>query len=388
MVLGSRARLESSAHLSMSDDTAIDVSWLATASAAGLPPISAALRKYFTLEPRAGLFRGFGIPHNLWVVPQAMTPKDGFHRLATPRLGFNPQARTPYPSFKVNTLEVRISSVKADLFPGDVLVVRVSAQVRPSAQADLGRLLADLQALRSPKKLPKIDILVREVIGLSRGDRNIDRTAIDYEHYFALAIRVPVPLERLEKLLDGLQRELVALLIGAQDAALLHEDLVDRVLRANTEINTKAQSEVLLLNRQGAVYVLPRGRYRGPHVKRWDRTCDLAELALYARSLLRDAHDSAVGNRRLTQFIVAHLEQWIRYPELVFDASVSHTITWVALTRELLLEARLDAWRTLLDAQVEAGVQVPGSQDWWSAQVLSELMSPGPGPSQIIETRA
>jgi len=149
----------------------VEACWVAAQIVDGPQLTGVALGRYFTVDPHQGLFTQHDVAEALWIVPQRMRPTDGFHRLATAVVGYAPNVtRLPYPGAPFSErFSGRITSVTADLFPGDVLVSRVSAKLSAKATADLRPLLNDLQSLRSAKNVDVVDGLAREIAALSTG---------------------------------------------------------------------------------------------------------------------------------------------------------------------------------------------------------------------------
>ena len=320
------------------------------------------------------------MPENLWIVPTGMVPKNGFHMVATKALGFSDDTvltRTPYPTASLSThVEGCITGVNADLFPGDILLLSINAKLAESESGDFRCLLETLKEIRSPKLVPIIDALVREGTALALGDRSIDRNSLSYEDYFGVQIRLPVADDLFEDTLKPVRSNIVSLLIGAPNADMLNSEVIDRVEETSAELNTKAFAEKMLLNRQGLLYLRSRSPYRGPHPNRFSRARDLAKLAIYSRSFLRDAHHFSMFHPRLSQFLFQRVRQWVEYPQLVFDASVSQTLAWTAFVEEFLLADRLEAWTKLSESKIDLPArtmaQIHG--EWWTADVLSELL--------------
>lgn len=318
----------------------------------------------------------------LWVVPHALTPTDGFHRLATRSLAhFDGEAnRSPYPSMWLTPkLEGTVLSLSADLFPGDIVVGRVKIKITVPMEGDLVESFRGLQQLRSARQVTPVDSLMRELFALCRGTREVDRKSLDYQDYFVMGLQLASGPEDFHSLISDAKAELVALLIGAPDSAMLQDDLVGRVINKNSALNEKAAAEILLANRQGIVYVRPSVNYKGPHVDRLNRTRDLALLAVYARTFLQDREDFSIDHPRLAQFIVDRLAYWIDFPDLTFDASVSHTLTWKALSNEFLLKQRIKAWQRLSVSGLAAtaGGAPRLGKLWWDSKQLSDLLGEG-----------
>jgi hypothetical protein len=251
-------------------------------------------------------------------------------------------------------------------FPGDILLLSINAKLAESVFGDFRCLLETLKEIRSPKLVPIIDALFREGTAL----------ALSYEDYFGVQIRLPVADDLFEDTLKPVRSNIVSLLIGAPNADMLNSEVIDRVEETSAELNTKAFAEKMLLNRQGLLYLRSRSPYRGPHPNRFSRARDLAKLAIYSRSFLRDAHHFSMFHPRLSQFLFQRVRQWVEYPQLVFDASVSQTLAWTAFVEEFLLADRLEAWTKLSESKIDLPArtmaQIHG--EWWTADVLSELL--------------
>jgi len=306
-----------------------------------------------------------------------MRPTDGFHRLATAVVGYAPNVtRLPYPGAPFSErFSGRITSVTADLFPGDVLVSRVSAKLSAKATADLRPLLNDLQSLRSAKNVDVVDGLAREIAALSTGKRNASRRG-NYTSFFMMNLQLPHASEAFAPAVDNLKRELAALLIGTKNPEMLRDDVVESVYAACEELNAKAAAELLLVNRQGVLRVVPAGNYRGPHLHRFDRTRDLAILACYGKSYLRDSSAFSWKHPFLAEMLGRRLEQWINHADVTFDVSMSHTLTWAALVNAMLLPQRLSAWRRFLEEDHASELSNVVLQDpWWSPRSMATLRS-------------
>jgi hypothetical protein len=363
----------------MADDAHAEISWVATTQI-GARPDKAVLNRYFHAEPRTSLFRSRSVSERLWVVPQGLSPRDGFHRLAT-RAALNHEvSRTPYPRIKITPrFTVQISSLSADLFPGDVLTVTINAKAWLSDAEKPESLMRDLKAARLPKRIAVVDSLVREAIMLVQGNRDADaRLRVNYDDYFLMALELSQTPDMLDNLLDKVKAETIALLIGAANEALLRPELIADVNESSAGLNTKAIGERLLINRQGALYIQSAGHYNGPHSNRFARSRELVRLALYTRAFLRDERQFSVRHRRLADFIIRRLEQWIEYPDLTFDASVSETRTWEVLLEQLLLHQRLSAWTQLnrgsLDGQSLNDIALL-EPAWWTEDALNSLLN-------------
>ncbi|WP_156036256.1 hypothetical protein [Blastococcus sp. URHD0036] len=284
------------------------------------------------------------------------------------KYGVEETKQLPYRNVQLSpTLRGEIHSVTADLFPGDILVLGVRARLRLPAAVSLRQTFTSVQSLRSAKTIPPVDTLFREMAMLARGVKDGGRDSCRYESFFALSLGLPLEPLELERQTENLNPDLVAALIGSPSAELLRPELVERVLSQSEDLNSKAVGEKLLINRQGIAYVRPRGLYSGPHANRYARTRDLAKLALYARAFLRDDSGFSQSDGAFAEFIASRLQQWIEYPMLVFENSVSHTHTWERLIESFLLADRLQAWSALRTAEGSDEMHAYARQqpDWW-----------------------
>jgi len=89
-----------------------------------------------------------------------------------------------------------------------------------------------------------------------------------------------------------------------------------------------------------------------------------------------DVQNPGACNGGSIQFLFQRVRQWVEYPQLVFDASVSQTLAWTAFVEEFLLADRLEAWTKLSESKIDLPArtmaQIHG--EWWTADVLSELL--------------
>ncbi|MGO4245653.1 hypothetical protein AB4Y87_00440 [Paenarthrobacter sp. RAF54_2] len=296
--------------------------------------------------PHPGLFNSQGIPRHLRLESQRFEAKDGFILLATRDFEANGKGfpRTPFPLTVGTDLQGSLTTISADLFPGNILVTRVGAKFDQPVGHDLSDFLTSLHMLRSPKNIPVINSIIHLMNSLAARGRSSREIGGSFETYFALSIQLPHSFQAIDAVLNVHKRDLAALLIGAPHPETLREEVISRVLEASEELNTKAVGELLLLNRQGFIHFIPTGQYRGPHLRRFERTRDLATLASFARGFLREGFDYANSSRAQALGIYKNLEHWITHPNLVLDVSKSQSLAWTALIDALQLGDRLAAW--------------------------------------------
>lgn len=330
----------------LSENVGVTVEWVTTRQVLATHD-SYRLERYLETTGPARIYDRLGVAQPYRVAAAELMPLPRFHQLATRDLDGVPRgrARLPYHSALLGQYNGEVNSVSALLFKGETLVTRVKATLEVEVTRDLRSTLAGLIRLRSAKGLTVAKGLSRAIAETAQGRPRHYRRTSQSEDYFAMRIRLPLKFHDLDAAVDDLRAELVALLIGADNSVMLQPGLVDRVIGASEDLNTKAIGERLLINRQGMLYVLPSGHYQGPHSSRFDRTVDLAMLANYARSFLRSGHSYYGQDQPGAEDIVRRVGQWVERPTIVFDSSVTQTLSWEVLARATLLDERLAGWR-------------------------------------------
>lgn len=335
----------------LSEKLRVSIEWIAS------HPVAAThdafdLTNYFESSQSTDTYDKLAIATPFRVAASKLLPKQSFHQIVTRRLpGLQEErARVPYPSVTLTKhFTGEVAAISAFLFKGQILVTRVRAGLEVDTHAGLEGALSSLGEIRSPKEVPVAKGLIQGIANAVQGRPRNPASKVSFDHYFALRIRLPHNARELDELVVELRKPLVALLVGTHHPSMLNDEVVEKVWESNRELNVKAAGELLLLNRQGLIYVVPQGRYQGPNRERFDRTRDLAILANYARTFLREGHTFQGEDSVASQDIVRKVEQWVQQPSTTFDASVTQTLSWEALVREFDLHRRLEAWNRYFD---------------------------------------
>lgn len=367
----------------MSDEEiVVEARWIAVSSTRGLAPVSLASSKYFKAEPHTGLLSEFGIEQVFSVVPYLLTPAVGFHEWATqnfdsPGQGFDStQRRTPYSATSLTKeISAIVTNVEASLFPGQISV-QISAKMKLPWLGDFSTSVSPLLKLRSLKEIPLIKHLAVSTIALAHGQKKIDEVAIN-STYFAFELTTPQTLAGFQASQESLQRPLTALLTGTTSPDALSNLLVEKVQRSSEEMNEKSNVERLILNRLGLVYVVPSSPYVGPHNARFQRSFKLAVLATYCLEFLRDRELFKQHELLQAHFVGAKIKNWVENPELIFDSSFSHTVTWRTLSEAMHLEQRLSLWQETLepiDSHYKIEWESLSRSRWWAVPDLTSAL--------------
>lgn len=319
----------------------VRVVWLATAKLENAPVPSPA----FNILGQRRLFGQFGVAEGVSLSPQRFEPTVSFHEWATHRLfDGRTSRRGPYEEIQVTeSLGLRIDAVDASVFPGDVAVVRVTAVATLSTPGPLEAALARLQDLRSSKELPKVRTLISLVFERLVGGEGGEENPKFYHDYFVMLVELPPSPVDFGSVLSEHTSDIVGLLIGARSPKTLKREVIERTIMTNAELNAKSREELMLINRKGALIVRSGGRYIGPHVSRLTKTRDLATINQFAWVYLNCLQNGLIASSPRSLNVLQAIRRWVEQPELTFFSSVSNTLTWVSLSRSMLLERNLNA---------------------------------------------
>jgi hypothetical protein len=275
-----------------------------------------------------------------------------------------------------------ITAISGELFPGDVLIARVKARAYfEEPEQWLTSEYGKLQGLRTPASTGIIDEVVRHFFSLTVADRNVEARRFSTHGYFAMKVNLPCQSLNETRDENWRLREAVSLLVGAPNTAELGQYVVDAVSSMNEPLNQKAEAELLLMNRQGALYLLPQAGYTSPHQSRFEKLADMAVIALYAQEFLTDSTNLSSRYPAFSRFIGQKLSEIITSPALVFKSSYSNRLAWENFSESLMLRDHLVEWQT--SASVSAGkpaslTTAPSLRnDWWEFDNLGQLLEDG-----------
>ncbi|TQR82860.1 hypothetical protein D8S82_29915 [Mycobacterium hodleri] len=325
----------------------IEIHWFGVASVESLSWHDKRLLKYFNVRPHRGLMSEFDVQTQHQIVPYSLTPTDGLHRLLSRTVdGGSELNRLPY--FIENQLgshPLRIVSITGELFPGGVLVTKVKGRLDyPESGGWFEGLYSELRKLRTPRSATSVDSIMRRFIGVARGGPEFPTENISYRDYFLFQITSEAMYGTPPS--EAFHRNLVALLTDAARPQDLGGSVIDFVIDENRTLNEKAESEVLLINRQGGVYFLPSEPYSSPNRHRFKKASELATIALFANQFLGDHVGFRNRQPVMANFIKDQIRRFIELPELVFASSFANHHTWERLSESLKLQLRLDDWES------------------------------------------
>lgn len=322
-------------------DIHVRITWLGTAKLTVAPVMSSA----FNVVGQRGLFGRFAVPEALSLDPRRFEPTVSFHEWATHRL-FDSRTvrRGPYEEIELaESLRLVIEKVDASVFPGDIAVVRVAATATLHSSSHLDLDLATLQGLRSSKAIPTVRKLISFVLDRLVGDKSGTGSLNSYHDYFVMLVGLPPTAVDFMSALGEREADVVGLLIGTREPKTLNAEVIQRTISANAELNSKSRDELMLLNRKGALIVRPAGPYGGPHVDRLAKARDLATISQFTWVYLNCLQDNQIARDSTAWDALHRIRRWVEQPELTFFSSVSNTLTWISLSKAMLLAKNLAA---------------------------------------------
>jgi len=325
------------------------IQWLAVAHRPDLRWDQPATKRFFSPMAQPSFSDGLGIPENYAVTPYLLTPRDSFHMLATrdlPDAAFtNEQHHLPY-HLKVHDRDTEIISIVSRLYPMGIQTVRITARLELDPGTAYDKALSELQPFRKPHSVRPADHIVRMALALASGDREADITSLKYETYFGMEISLPEQDDQMPTLIDEYRAGIIALLISDKhQPRALTESIIDRITQQNQRLNEKSSFEYLMENPLGLVYLVPKDGYDSPHPKRFRRSVDIAEMALYAKCFLDFSGNERQRNENLVDFLLAKIETWISAPPVVFSTSMTNRLEWEVLSDAFSFASSLEEWK-------------------------------------------
>jgi len=286
-----------------------------------------------------------------------------------------------------------LTSISGELFPGNVLVARVKARAYFDEPGQwLTSEYAKLQSLRTPASTGVVDNVVRHVYSLALGDRDIGARRFSPSGYFLMKISLPCSSIEETRDKNWKLREAASLLVGAPNAAELGQHVVDSLSSLNEPLNQKAEAELLLMNQQGALYLLPTAGYVSPHQSRFEKLADMAVVALYAQEFLADSARYSSRYPVFSRLIGQRLSEIVTSPALAFRSSYSNRLAWENLSNSHALRDHLAAWDSSSPTFTGKATSTPASLTgkWWETHELPQLLEDSnssiPSPLSFIQS--
>ncbi len=159
----------------------------------------------------------------------------------------------------------------------------------------------------------------------------------------------------------------------------MDDRITNSVIEKNHDHNLKSSQELLLIDKQGVLYLTPnRTAKKKPTRPRFSRTYDLFGIALVFKDFITNYHSFRLYNEDFADFLLNKIRPWIDEPDIVFGASVSNKYRWELLLEEFGLKARLRfiLTQTIINALHEKSQYFDKfAVEWWSQSDFPFLIS-------------
>lgn len=329
----------------------------------------------FNAQPSPRIFSQFAFPLEHAYVPLALRPTATYYQMLRNRLKPSDKSfwigRLP---FEVHTEQLGQTTVnfKLRIYPPNIVVMTVSlhAAIDIALDANYGQLVE----LRSAEVIPDVADLVRFTLGVvNSGNHKQPRNPRNIRAFPAYHLTPVNKSSEVSAYISDHARMLTALLLGIKNPISIAEDLVGTTLKHSAELNKKSSEELLLLNKQGIVFLTPAEKRQLSEPDRFGRAGDLAELGLVTQRFL----DTYLTARRMEEdfadYILIQARAWIRRPTAIFAASFTNRLAWGIFSEAFRLEDKLSLIEqlhdsTLREAETKLPVFTATSTQWWERE--------------------
>lgn len=334
----------------------------------------------FNVSPNVGLSSRLGIAPERAYVPTLLSPTITYHQVIRNTLSRErgvrlDTARFPY-RMHVARLGCDVSfAVRTKLFPPATVLLDVELD-------DIGApdRLDELISWQRLENLRPISDVVRWTIGMiaSGNHRRFDPAP---SFRFKPAIHVHGMSTRA-KFRDDVERrfrELSGILIRNQDYAGMDDGIAKDIATKNAELNRKSVNELLLVDKQGILYVTPTedsgdGRGRSSFMQ----VLDLQEIAMAFAEFLKAFRSIRRLNEDFADFLLSRIVPWIRNAGAVFSPTRTGLNAWRLFVAEFSLDAQLDLALTE-DVRADLAEKQPYfdrlGHEWWRDPEFGETLN-------------
>jgi hypothetical protein len=336
----------------------------------------------FNIAPNPGVFSQFGVSPDQSYVPQVLQPTIVYHqairRLLKQRAAIRlDQVRFPY-RLEVPKLKTDISfTLQARLYQPNILSLTIafsSVPVSTSAGTLIG--IQDLHDLKPVSDIVRWTIGMVETLSQDPGGQ--DR---GYRAKPLVRLQVNVSPDRFQTEIDHYLPEYVGILIRNRGYERMQPEIVTRLLEKNAEFNVKSSDELLLIDKQGILFVSgetsPVPDRETP--RRLSKVHDLTELALVFGSFLDRFRSLRSRKEPLADFLLHKISPWILNPDATLANSVTNRQMWRLFLLEFGLTEKLTVATRDLPASFEHNRPYVDllEHEWWKRDDVGLFLSDG-----------
>lgn len=334
----------------------------------------------FNVSPNTGLYSQFGIPLSLAYVPQVLSPTITYHQtiknLLKKRLNVEiSEKKVPFRIFVPYLNTEVLLSLQIRVFPPNILSVTVNLS---DFCVDLDPIkLIEFQRL---DRLQPISDIVQWTIGMTEtlSQKNFDLSQ-SYRYYPALHLSEICAPDEFGRHFQDNALKYAGILIRNYDYELMDVEIPNRLFEKNRNHNLKSSQEVLLVDKQGILYLTPSSPKDLKSLAKYClRTQDLFEIAVVISTYLRNYLMFRASNEDLADFLLYRIQTWINEPEIVLTQSETNQHIWRLLLNETKLPSIL---KSVMKPQIIAAIAEKSSYfdrfatGWWAESDFSYLLN-------------
>ncbi len=333
----------------------------------------------FNIVPKKGLYSQFTAPLNQCYVPLSFLPTNVFHEniknLVREKCSVDiEEKKFPYKIF-IPSFNKEVSvNINIRLFQPNILSLTV--------ELSSFSLPLNVDQLRRLQKLDQIEVIsdiIRWIIGMAETINHKKFTqspSFRFRHVTHLA--GVCPLEQFQSHIKENLSNYVGILISDFDYKAKDNELPQRILDENTEYNIKYPRELLLVNKQGVLYITPSNTegLKSRENRRFFKVRDLYEIAfVFSTYLARVYPLIRLQNEDFADFLLYKIQPWINESESLLAEGRSDQYIWDALLRAFALKARLPNPKVLFSIESKTECFDQFAIDWWVDRDFPDLIA-------------
>jgi hypothetical protein len=297
----------------------------------------------FEARPSPRLYLKLGVPLDHAYVPLGLEPTATFHQALHKKLkdlGY-PQVAKKMPfEIPINGLGKCLFRVRARIYAPNIVVVTFQLDIPSSLSLDTD--FARLESWRSLDALKVVKDVCQFTLGvIDSGNHKQPTKDVRFRTLPAFHLTLPVDSPAAPAALGANRRQIVALLLGVRKPAGMSESLIASPLEENKELNKKVSDELLLLNKQGVLYLTASDAPHDAYADRFGRMSNLVELGCVFQIFLTEYYRIRRAAEDFGDYIFTRIRDWLEHPAAVFASSYSNRLAWEVVAKEFELDEKL-----------------------------------------------
>jgi len=357
----------------------VSLSWKVATALMSEPPIHNNT-VVFNISSNVGLYSQFSLPLHWSYVPQLFEPTITYHNTIINRLQSDlgirlAERKFPY-KIALPVIDTEASfKLQVRFFPPNILSLTVNLLFAHDLTE--GEYLIKCQNLINHSPVKEI---IQWTMGLAESlDHNNYTTDYKFTAKPAIYLGGICRPDQFQEHFKQKTSHYISGLIRNSDKAPLSKELVTRIINKNNGHNLKIPNELLLIDKQGILYLSPYPIKRGSlKTSRISKAQDLYEIANIMGIFLENFFPSRVHNEDFVDFLLYKSRPWINKPEVVFRRSKSNQSIWNLLVEELELRGLLELVNEpdIIDVLSDKSRYFnQWASDWWNTENFENLIT-------------